>query len=765
MPVLSSCLGFPRIGADRELKRALESYWRGRSSSSDLLDTARELRKRHWRQMQDAGINHIPCNDFSLYDHMLDTAVMTGATPARFRDIEDPLDQYFAMARGMQSESKGIDVQAMEMTKWFDTNYHYIVPELEPDQEFRLDASKVLGELEEAKAAGIDARPVVVGPVSFLMLSKMAGGGSVLALLDSLLDVYEELLGAFTDKGVQWVQLDEPCLALDLENDAWEAYRVSLDRLVKLTARPRIMVATYFGPLRENMPLVTQSGCEGLHIDLVRAREQLDEALQQIGSDTVLSLGLVDGRNIWRTHLDEAHALGRRAAQALGEERVIVSTSCSLLHVPVDLDSESGLDPELKTWLAFAAQKLNEVQALASAAGSGTPSHAAFEEAWQANAHRAVSPRTKDAAIRERLVSVDESMLHRSSPFPERSTKQHAKFKLPVLPGTTIGSFPQTSEVRRMRAAWRSGKITDAAYMEFVKEEVKRCIERQLELGLDVLVHGEFERGDMVEFFGEQLAGFAFTSNGWVQSYGSRCVKPPILYGDVSRPRPMTIDMARYAQSLTSLPVKGMLTGPVTILQWSFVRDDQPRRDTCMQVAMALRDEVLDLEAADITVIQVDEPAIREGLPLRKSERDRYMKWAVEAFRLATSGVRDETQIHTHMCYSEFGDMLGAIADMDADVLSIETSRSRMELLGDFAEQGYPNEVGPGVYDIHSPRVPSVEEMTDLLERAAKVLPVERLWVNPDCGLKTRAWPEVEASLRNMVEAAYKARATMTLSR
>ena len=762
MAVLSSCLGFPRIGANRELKRALESYWNGKSSAGYLLQTASDLRERHWSQIKSAGIDHIPCNDFSLYDQMLDMAVMVGAIPRRYRAIDDPLTQYFAMARGMQDEAQGVDVQAMEMTKWFDTNYHYLVPELEPDQQFTLDASKLINELTEAKSLDIAVRPVVIGPVTFLMLSKTVGDVSTLEFLESLLPVYEELLEILVDNGVEWVQLDEPCLALDLDNDAWEAYRVSLDRLTALVKRPRIMVATYFGPLRENMSLVTQSGCEGLHIDVIRAREQLDQALEQIGSETVLSLGVVDGRNVWRTNLDEAHALIGRAVVELGEERVIVATSCSLLHVPFDLNAEPDLDPELKTWLAFAVQKLDEVKSLAVEAASSSPESDAFTESRQALAVRAVSPRVRDSEVRKRVGEVDESMLRRATPFAERARKQRARFKLPALPTTTIGSFPQTGKVRRARAAWRSGKTADADYLQFVKEETRRCIEKQLELGLDMLVHGEFERNDMVEFFGEQLSGFAFTSNGWVQSYGSRCVKPPVLYGDVSRSRPMTVDIARYAQSLTTVPVKGMITGPVTILQWSFVRDDQPRRDTCMQVALALRGEVMDLEAAGITVIQVDEPAIREGLPLRRDDRDAYLKWAVESFRLTTAGVLDGTQIHTHMCYSEFGDILKAIGEMDADVLSIETSRSRMELLGDFAEQGYPNDVGPGVYDIHSPRVPSVEEMTDLLKRAAKVLPVDRLWVNPDCGLKTRGWPEVEMSLRNMVEAARQVRTELT---
>lgn len=758
MTVLASCLGFPRIGGNRELKRALETFWNGKSSADDLRSAASELRRHHWFQMKSAGIDFIPSNDFSLYDHVLDMAVMFGAVPPRYKDINDPLDQYFAMARGMQDDEQAIDVPAMEMTKWFDTNYHYIVPELEEDQQFRLDASKLKSELGEAKDLGIVTRPVIIGPVTFLMLSKMNGTKPTLSKLDSLLPVYEELFAELSNLGVEWIQLDEPCLVLDLDDEVIEAFRVSLDSLVAVENRPRIMVTTYFGPMRENMSLVTESGCDGIHIDLTSDIGQLEQAINQIGANTVLSLGLVNGRNIWRTHLDEAHALVRRAVRDLGEQRVIVATACSLLHVPFDLESETSLDAELKTWLAFAVQKLDEVSALAAEAETSAPSNPAFTESWQALAQRALSPYIRDPKVRERASNIDESMLRRSSPYSERISKQRELAGLPEFPTTTIGSFPQTREVRKARAGWRSHKLSDADYLAYVKEEIARCVKLQIELGLDVLVHGEFERNDMVEFFGEQLSGFAFTEKGWVQSYGSRCVKPPILYGDVSRSHPMTIDIARYAQSLTTMPVKGMLTGPVTILQWSFVRDDQQRRDTCMQVALALRDEVLDLEAAGISIIQVDEPAIREGLPLRRDDRDTYLKWAVESFRLATSGVLDRTQIHTHMCYSEFGEILGSIGDLDADVLSIETSRSRMELIGDFGDQGYPNDVGPGVYDIHSPRVPSVEEMVDLLRRAAKVLPSNRIWVNPDCGLKTRGWPEVKSALGNMVEAAKIAR-------
>jgi 5-methyltetrahydropteroyltriglutamate--homocysteine methyltransferase len=763
MTALSSCLGFPRIGADRELKRALESYWGSKSTAAELLQSASDLRRRHWSQMQAAGIEHIPCNDFSLYDHMLDMTVAVGAVPARFAGIEDPLARYFAMARGLQDRNRGLDLPAMEMTKWFDTNYHYIVPELTPDQQFSLDATKLLGEIEEARALSINLRPVVPGPITYLMLSKIVGRGSSspLGLLDRLLPVYEELLETLAGRRVEWVQLDEPCLVLDLESEAVDAYRKALGRLAGRRGRPRIMLATYFGPLRENLELATGSGCEGLHVDLVRAPDQLDAALRQVPSGVILSLGVVDGRNVWRTDLKGAHALVRRAVRELGEDRVIVSPSCSLLHVPFDLENEGGLDSELKGWLSFAVQKLEEIEALSTQADSDVPEGDQFVTSSRALDRKAASPRVRNAAVRRRVAGIDGSMLRRGSPFAERAARQKARFKLPPMPTTTIGSFPQTADVRRARAAWRSGKMPDAEYEGFIRQEIRRCVEKQSGLGLDVLVHGEFERTDMVEFFGEQLEGFAFTSNGWVQSYGSRCVKPPILYGDVSRPKPMTVDIARYAQSLTSSPVKGMLTGPITILQWSFVRDDMPRSETCTQVALALRDEVTDLEESGISVIQVDEPAIREGVPLRNDEREGYLQWAVRAFRLATSGVRDTTQIHTHMCYSEFGEILKSIADMDADVLSIETSRSRGELLDEFAVQGYPNQVGPGVYDIHSPRVPTVDEMVQLLERAARVLPPARLWVNPDCGLKTRGWPEVEASLKNMVEAARQARASL----
>jgi 5-methyltetrahydropteroyltriglutamate--homocysteine methyltransferase len=762
--LLATCLGHPRIGAARELKKALESFWSSKTSSAELETTARDLRRRHWSSMKERGIAQIPSNDFSLYDHMLDMAVAVDAIPARYRGITDSLTRYFAMARGLQDPDAGIDVPALEMTKWFDTNYHYIVPELEPSQRFRLNSRRILEEIEEARALGVEPRPVLPGPVSFLLLSKFGPGvaseQTPLALLEALLPIYAELLGLLGTKNVGWIQLDEPCLVQDLAEPARAAYQRAFESLADCAVRPRILLATYFGALADNLPLAAGSRLDGLHVDLVRAPEQLDAVLAAIPSTMVLSAGVVDGRNVWRTDLDAAHGLLRCAVDRLGASRVLVAPSCSMLHAPVDLAAERKLDPELGSWLAFATQKLEEVRALADT-GDSEPKGPLFEQARAALTVRRASPRTRRPLVRGRVARVEEQMLRRKSVFAERSKTQHARFALPVLPTTTIGSFPQTAEVRAARAAWRSGKLTDDAYQRFIQEETSRCILRQEALGLDVLVHGEFERNDMVEYFGEQLEGFAFTENGWVQSYGSRCVKPPVLFGDVARLKPMTVNFSKYAQAQTRKPLKAMLTGPVTILQWSFVRDDQPRSATCMQIALALRDEVSDLERAGISMIQVDEPAIREGLPLRRGEWDGYLRWAVDAFRLATGGVRDETQIHTHMCYAEFGDILGAIAEMDADVLSIETSRSKMELLRDFGRFRYPNEIGPGVYDIHSPRLPSSDDMLALLLKAADVVPLRRLWVNPDCGLKTRGWPEVEAALRNMVEAAHRARARL----
>ncbi|WP_224982858.1 5-methyltetrahydropteroyltriglutamate--homocysteine S-methyltransferase [Geomonas agri] len=761
MPVLATVLGHPRIGIARELKKALEAYWSGASPAESLLATAQEIRTRHWSMMKEAGLDQVPCNDFSLYDHMLDMAVAVGVIPERFRSIANPLNRYFAMARGVQDRGAGIDLSPLEMTKWFDTNYHYIVPELAADQSFALDPTKIAGELAEAQALGVTPRMVLPGPVTFLKLSKFAdnvSGLDTLDLLPRLLPVYEELLALLAGHGVTWVQLDEPCLCFDLDTRSVQAYRTALGRLATTAKRPALLVAGYFGSIGDNLALVAESGCDALHVDLVRAPADLEAVLTGLPATMKLSLGVVDGRNIWRADLEAAHGMVRRAVSTLGSERVMVASSCSLLHVPVDLDAETRLDAELKSWMAFAAQKVAEVRLLADAAEQEQPQGAVFEQGTAALARRRAAAAADNPTVRHRAGQVTEAMIRRSAPFAERSVKQKQRFNQPLLPTTTIGSFPQSKEVREARSKWRSGALDAQGYQDFLRAEIKRCIERQEQLGLDVLVHGEFERTDMVEYFGEQLDGFAFTQNGWVQSYGSRCVKPPVLYGDVARPRPMTVEWSSYAQSLSQRPVKGMLTGPVTILQWSFVRNDQPRSETCRQIALALRDEVADLERAGIAMIQVDEPAIREGLPLRRRDWDEYLEWAVAAFCLATAGVSDGTQIHTHMCYSEFGDILPAIVALDADVLSIESSRSRMEPLEHFRQYGYPNDVGPGIYDIHSPRVPTVEEMTTLLKLAAEVLPVERLWVNPDCGLKTRGWPEIEASLANMVQAARQVR-------
>ncbi|WP_422509771.1 5-methyltetrahydropteroyltriglutamate--homocysteine S-methyltransferase [Stenotrophomonas sp. GZD-301] len=749
-------LGFPRIGAKRELKRALEAYWSGDSSAQSLQDTARALRARHWQLQRDAGVDVPPSNDFSFYDQVLDTAFLFDAIPARYRALADadPLAGYFALARGVQRD--GHDLHALEMTKWFDTNYHYLVPELQAGQGFALRGDKPLAEYREARALGIQTRPVLLGPVSFLLLSKTVDGSPALELLDALLPVYAELLGALKDAGAEWVQLDEPLLVQDLDETARAAYAHAYATLAT-APRPKVLVATYFGALEDNLPLAASLPVDGLHVDLVRAPEQLDAVIKALPAGRVLSAGLVNGRNIWRTHLDNALVLARYAHGHLGD-RLWLAPSCSLLHSPVDLTLETKLDDELRGWLAFSRQKLQELRLLADAIDGGSQAEAGLAEARARIESRRQSPRVHKPAVAARLAALTPADAQRHSRYPQRHLAQAAALKLPRFPTTTIGSFPQTLEVREARARNKSGKLSDADYDAFLATQTEHCVRVQEQIGLDVLVHGEFERNDMVEYFGEQLDGFAFTRNGWVQSYGSRCVKPPVIYGDVTRPQPMTVRWSQYAQSLTDRPMKGMLTGPVTVLQWSFVRDDQSRAATCRQIALALRDEVLDLEAAGIGVIQIDEPAIREGLPLRRAQWREYLDWAVEAFRISASGVRDATQIHTHMCYSEFNDIIHSVAAMDADVISIETSRSRMELLDAFVRFQYPNEIGPGVYDIHSPRVPDKEEMLALLRKAAEVLRPEQIWVNPDCGLKTRGWKETRAALDALVAAARQLR-------
>ena len=750
-------LGFPRIGAKRELKRALERFWAGDDDAATLLASAAALRARHWQLQIDAGVDVPPSNDFSLYDQVLDSAWLFDAVPERYRALaqRDPLAAYFASARGLQRD--GIDLRALEMTKWFDTNYHYLVPELHAGQTFALRGDKPLVEFNEAKALGIHTRPVLLGPVSFLLLSKTTDGSDVLGLLDALLPVYADLLGRLADAGADWVQLDEPLLVQDISADARTAYQRAYAAL-SAGKRPKLLLATYFGALEDNLALAAGLPVDGLHVDLVRAPEQLDALLKALPADRVLSAGLVNGRNIWRTHLDNALILARFAQVDRGSDKLWLAPSCSLLHTPVDLSLEKKLDDELKGWLAFSRQKLQELRLLADALDGKAEAETGLAASRAALDGRRRSPRVHNPAVAARLAALTAADAQRHSAYPQRRIAQHAALQLPLLPTTTIGSFPQTLDVREARARHKSGKLSLAGYEAFLEQQTAQAVREQEALGLDVLVHGEFERNDMVEYFGEQLEGFAFTGNGWVQSYGSRCVKPPVIFGDVSRPRPMTVRWSSYAQSLTRKPMKGMLTGPVTVLQWSFVRDDQERDVTCRQIALALRDEVRDLEAAGIGVIQVDEPAIREGLPLRRARWRAYLDWAVESFRISTSSVRDATQIHTHMCYSEFNDIIHSVAAMDADVISIETSRSRMELLDAFVKFNYPNEIGPGVYDIHSPRVPDRAEMVDLLRKALAVLKPEQLWVNPDCGLKTRGWPETRAALQALVAAALQLR-------
>ncbi len=768
LPVAS--LGFPRIGRHRELKFALEGFWSGKLADTDLLETAEKLRAENWALQRDQGITRIPSNDFSFYDHVLDTAVMVGAIPTAYGwDGGDvPLSLYFAMARGIQGDGHadcghahhGHGVPALEMTKWFDTNYHYMVPEVSEDQVFRLTTQKPVAHFLEAKALGIHTRPVVLGPVTFLKLAKARPSTfKPLDLLAKLLPVYEELFRRLSEAGADWLQVDEPILALDLTEGERHAFKLAYDALAKAAPGLKVMLTTYFGALADNLSAVAALPVAGLHVDLARAPEQLDAVVGALRADQVLSLGVIDGRNIWRADL--ATIIDRLApvVAARGKDAVEVAASCSLLHVPIDLELETAIDADLKTWLAFATQKLGELSTLGKGLAQGKDAvREALDNASQAIAARAASPKVIDPLVQGRIAGIDAGMKTRASVFEERRRVQAEAIKLPLFPTTTIGSFPQTCDVRKARSAHAKGTLSYADYEAFLQKETETAIRWQEEIGLDVLVHGEFERNDMVQYFGEQLSGFSFTQHAWVQSYGSRYVRPPIIFGDVSRPNPMTVRWWQYSQSLTDRPVKGMLTGPVTILNWSFVRDDIARSATCRQIALAIRDEVVDLEKAGAKLIQIDEAALREGLPLRHKDWQHYLDWAVESFRLCASGVADGTQIHTHMCYSEFNDIISAIAAMDADVISIETSRSKMELLDAFRNFEYPNEIGPGVYDIHSPRVPEVREMTDLLSLARERLHDRQLWINPDCGLKTRKWEEVKPALVNMVAAAAELR-------
>jgi len=773
-PVLTHTLGFPRMGARRELKFALESFWRGDTCATTLQDTAAQLRQLHWQAQADAGLGLVTVGDFALYDHVADHIQLLGCEPARFAfDATTPaLERYFAMARGVSAKAPHTHEvcgagcttahatagqNALEMTKWFDTNYHYLVPEFSAATQFSVASERLFDEVAEARALGHRVKAVLLGPLSFLWLGKAkAEGFNRLDLLGRLLPVFEAVLARLKAQGVDWVQIDEPILGLDLP-DAWRhAFEPSYWQLAR--SAPPLLLATYFSPLQENLRLACQLPVAGLHVDAVRAPEELVGVADWLPSHKVLSIGIVDGRNIWRTDLDAA--LARLAPVADKHQGALwLAPSCSLLHVPFSLQAETQLDTEVKSWLAFAVEKLDELHVLATALGQGEAAAAsALQAARTAIAARRASPRVHRATVAARLAAAAPDADQRTSAFPARQAAQRARLKLPLLPTTTIGSFPQTAEIRAARAAFKRGALDAAHYEQKMQAEIQLVVRKQEALGLDVLVHGEAERNDMVEYFGEQLDGFAFTQNGWVQSYGSRCVKPPIILGDVARPVPMTVAWTRFAQSLTARPMKGMLTGPITLLQWSFVRDDQPRGRTAEQIAWAIRDEVCDLEAAGIAIVQIDEPAIREGLPLRRALWKPYLQWATRAFRISASGVRDDTQIHTHMCYSEFNDILPEIAAMDADVITIETSRSDMELLQGFGSFQYPNEIGPGVYDIHSPRVPSAQAMAALLRKAAEVVPVENLWVNPDCGLKTRGWPETEAALARMVQAAQEVR-------
>ncbi len=761
-------LGYPRIGSQRELKRACENFWEGKIDKKQLFEVGQQQRFNNWQIQMDAGIDLIPCNDFSFYDQILDLIVMFEVIPERFKTLNEklnPLELYFALSRGYQNGE--IDVTAMEMTKWFDTNYHYIVPEFEANQTFKLQYDGIVKSYKEAKEYGVkNPKPVIVGPLSFLKLGKSKGQHfEIKALISNLLPVYIELIGKLSNEGVQYLQIDEPFLCTSLSIEEQSMYRYVLTELFNSFPDVHFILATYFGSITHNKYIIAQLPQCTLHVDLVRCPEQLDDILTIIPDNVNLSLGIVDGRNIWKNDFEKSLKIINKAVEKLGEKRLMLAPSCSLLHVPYDLDMETNekdLPAVIKRWMAFAKQKLIETVTL-SRLSSKNPFDFANDLSVLIKNTEDISTRNNselvhDALVQLRLKEISEKDLEREKPYSIRHELQQQLLNLSLFPTTTIGSFPQTTKVRGLRAKLKKRQITPVEYDQQVEDAIKDAIRWQEEIGLDVLVHGEFERNDMVEYFGEQLKGFAFTQNGWVQSYGSRCVKPPVIYGDVSRPLPMTVKWIVFAQSLTSKPMKGMLTGPVTILQWSFVRDDQPRSETAMQIALAIRDEVLDLERAGINIIQVDEPAIREGLPLRKTDWQEYLDWAVKAFKLSVAGAQPRTQIHTHMCYSEFNDIIEAIAAMDADVITIETSRSQMELLDAFAHFKYPNDIGPGVYDIHSPRVPSIDEIVNLLEKATNVIPYKQIWVNPDCGLKTRGWDETRRAIGNMVEAANKMR-------
>lgn len=761
---LTHNLGFPRIGAKRELKFALESYWKDQSTRDELQDVAAKLRHINWQQQ--AKLDFVPVGDFSFYDHVLDMSFMLGNLPARVQGFHgDVLDNYFRVARGRSAQSAEEHahccegVTAGEMTKWFDTNYHYIVPEFNQDTLFSLDASRLLAQIAEAKAQGITVKPVLIGPVTYLSIGKSKDDSDKLSLLDRLLPVYVQLLEMLAAEGVQWVQIDEPILVTELDKPWSDAFMKAYTALN--TGKIKLLLATYFGQLKNNLSVVAKLPVQGVHLDAINAKSEIDPLIAALPIDTVVSIGVINGRNIWKTDLNAVLEWLIPLHNTLAD-RLWIAPSCSLLHVPVDLDSEKNLDTEIKSWLSFAKQKLDELHLLSRALNEGV---AVVQNELAANRtaidSRRHSPRVNNPVVKAAIANIDATLGQRKNSYAVRAKKQAALLNLPKFPTTTIGSFPQTTEIRIARSEFKAGRLDLSSYKAAMQAEIACCVEEQEKLELDVLVHGEAERNDMVEYFGEQLDGYAFSQFGWVQSYGSRCVKPPILFGDISRPKAMTVEWTQYAQSLTSKPMKGMLTGPVTMLNWSFVRDDQPRSVSCQQLALAIREEVLDLEKAGVRIIQIDEAALREGLPLRKSQWQDYLNWAVSSYRISANGVADETQIHTHMCYSEFNDIIAAIAGMDADVITIETSRSDMELLDAFDNFNYPNEIGPGVYDIHSPNIPTEAHMVELMKKAAERIPAERLWVNPDCGLKTRQWAEVLPALAHMVAAAKTLRASV----
>lgn len=750
-------LGFPRIGANRELKKALESYWKGSSKKEDLFACENALKERHWWFQREQGLSMVTVGDFSFYDQMLDTTCLLGMIPDRFNTVADELviDRYFRAARGDATAN----IPAMEMTKWFDSNYHYLVPEFTPGMTVRRSSDRLVRDTVHALSREFRPKPVLIGPLTYISLGMEYNGADRWQYLDAIVDVYCSVLAELAPL-CNWIQLDEPILCTDLPEQVRTLFAPVYHKLKQAAGNAKLLLATYFGSLDENLTTALETGCDGLHLDLVRGSGQLDQLFDLLPATVTLSAGLVDGRNIWKNNLRQSKEIIEQLNRHISSDRIMVASSCSLLHVPFDILQEKELDPVLKNWMAFAVQKCREVALLANIAGGEHEPLLRENDAIFAERHS--DSRVTRNDIRTRSAAVNEALLKRTNPYPVRKQSQSAWLKLPLLPTTTIGSFPQTGTIRSIRKSFNKGTLAELAYRSFMQSEIRSVVEQQERLGLDVLVHGESERNDMVEYFGQQLDGFCFTENGWVQSYGSRCVKPPVIYGDVARPAPMTVDWISYAQSLTTKPMKGMLTGPVTILNWSFVRNDLPRAEVCKQIALAIRDEVADLEKAGIGIIQVDEAALREGMPLRQKDAERYLRWAVDSFRLTVGGAADSTQIHTHMCYSKFNAIMPSIIEMDADVISIEASRSKMELLNAFQQYHYPTEIGPGIYDIHSPRVPEVDELRSLIRLALKVIPPERLWINPDCGLKTRQWPETIESLRNLVTAAHQIRQELT---